>query len=413
MATVPYTPVKGIWDEDKRDFLDHGQSRTQGRIYGVVLAEPNFAWEDQLDKDGVWRTYACVDVIIFTEIYPEAREIVGKSLSMELLPKSIKGSWQEMDGKKFFVFEEASFAGLQALGDDVEPCFEGAGFFSLLTQIQELNSYIQQYTTKGGKKVPNINFKLSDGQKYDLIWSALNPNYNEEGGWESDVSVCDVYDDYALCFKFEDRTYFRQYYSKSEEGPEGTIVLGDAVRTFVLDLTESEYNALNAFRTLNGGSFEKADENYSELKTKNEEFSTTLQQTQNELAGISEALNSAEETYKSMEADFENTKGELEVANASLASLQTEVESLKDYKHSVETSNKQKVIDKYAMKLDEEIVANYSARIDEFTEQDLEKELSYELVKATPSIFSAEGAPVIPKADIPLTGIEAILAKYK
>jgi hypothetical protein len=28
VSTLPYTPVKGIWDEEKSDFLDHGTSRT-------------------------------------------------------------------------------------------------------------------------------------------------------------------------------------------------------------------------------------------------------------------------------------------------------------------------------------------------------------------------------------------------
>ena len=35
------------------------------------------------------------------------------------------------------------------------------------------------------------------------------------------------------------------------------------------------------------------------------------------------------------------------------------------------------------------------------------------LVKATPSIFSATEPTVIPKADTPLSGIEAILNQYK
>ena len=75
------------------------------------------------------------DVLVYTEIYPEAKYIVGKSLSMELLPKTIKGKWEEIDGTRVFVFSEASFAGLQALGDDVEPCFEGAAFFELFNQM--------------------------------------------------------------------------------------------------------------------------------------------------------------------------------------------------------------------------------------------------------------------------------------
>ena len=142
--TVPYTPVKGIWNEEIGDFEDHGRSRVQGKIYGVVLAEPNFSWQDFVDEDGVTRTYACVDVIVYTAIYPEASQIIGKALSMELLPKSIKGNWTMIDGKKFFVFEDASFAGLQVLGDDVEPCFEGAQCFSLFTQMQELYAKIKQ-----------------------------------------------------------------------------------------------------------------------------------------------------------------------------------------------------------------------------------------------------------------------------
>ena len=33
---------------------------------------PNFAWEEHLDTDGVVRTYACVDCLLFTGLYPEA-----------------------------------------------------------------------------------------------------------------------------------------------------------------------------------------------------------------------------------------------------------------------------------------------------------------------------------------------------
>ena len=50
---------------------------------------------------------------------------------------------------------------------------------------------------------------------------------------------------------------------------------------------------------------------------------------------------------------------------------------------------------------------------DNYTKESLEKELSYELVKATPSIFSLEGQGQILPKDNPPTGIEAILEKYK
>ena len=100
IATAPYTPVKGIYTEEIEDYEDHGEKRTEGRIYGVVPAEPHFAWEKHMDEDGVEREYACVDVLYYTGLYPEAGQIDGKSQSMELYGPSIKGDWQIIDGKK-------------------------------------------------------------------------------------------------------------------------------------------------------------------------------------------------------------------------------------------------------------------------------------------------------------------------
>ena len=57
---------------------------------------------------------------------------------MELYDKSITGDWKIIEGRRYFVFEDACFLGLQALGDDVEPCFEGAAFFSLYNSLKEL-----------------------------------------------------------------------------------------------------------------------------------------------------------------------------------------------------------------------------------------------------------------------------------
>ena len=80
IATLPYAPVKGIYDTD--DFEDHGSKRSEGRIYGVVPEQFNFAWEKHLDDDGVEREYACADVYLFTALYEEATEVVGKGQSM-------------------------------------------------------------------------------------------------------------------------------------------------------------------------------------------------------------------------------------------------------------------------------------------------------------------------------------------
>ena len=79
ISTIPYAPIKGIYSQEEKDFEGHGSERSEGRIYGVVAAEPNFAWEKHVDPDGVEREYACVDGLIYTALYEEAADIAGKS----------------------------------------------------------------------------------------------------------------------------------------------------------------------------------------------------------------------------------------------------------------------------------------------------------------------------------------------
>ena len=51
IKTLSYVPVKGIFEE--ADYTDHGDKRSEGRIYGVVPSDHNFAWEKHADEDGV------------------------------------------------------------------------------------------------------------------------------------------------------------------------------------------------------------------------------------------------------------------------------------------------------------------------------------------------------------------------
>ena len=55
------------------------------------MADPNFAWEEHEDCDGVVRKYACADVLLYTALYSEAKLIhirlmeIGKFMMMESL----------------------------------------------------------------------------------------------------------------------------------------------------------------------------------------------------------------------------------------------------------------------------------------------------------------------------------------
>ena len=110
LSSVAYTPVKGIYDGD--DFTDHGEDNSEGKIYGIVPENPNVTWEKHVDEDGVEREYACVDVLIFSELYEEAKDIVSKAQSMELFRKTLKYHQAVIDGQKWFVFDDGCFFGL-------------------------------------------------------------------------------------------------------------------------------------------------------------------------------------------------------------------------------------------------------------------------------------------------------------
>ena len=276
IQTLPYTPVKGIFDGVKDDYTDHGRERYEGRIYGIVPENPNFAWEKHLDPDGVEREYACADVFLFTGLYKqEAFDIIGKSQSMELYVDSIEGEWQYINGKKFFVFTEGRFLGLQTLGEDYEPCFEGASFYTLvdsvkalMTDLEEANIFQKQ--NLGGEK--HMNFKLSDNQKYNMIWSLLNPRFNEENDYVMDYAVCDVYDEYAVVFKFETNAYERAYYTKNDETD--SLAIDKMEDCYIVDVNEEERRALEVLHVMNNNTYEKIDEVVTDLQNKVDSFSS-------------------------------------------------------------------------------------------------------------------------------------------
>lgn len=416
--TLPYTPVKGIYDED--DYTDHGYSRSLGRIYGIVPENPNASWEKFLDDDGVEREYLCADVILFTALYAEAGDIVGKSLSMEIYEKSIQGDWQFINGKKQFVFTDGCFLGLQILGNEVEPCFEGAAFFSLYQSIADMVKKIDEFNLnfqnkwQGGNTMPRINFKLSDDQKYSMIFDLLNPDYNEEHDWDINYIISEVYDAYAVVFNCKEKHYERAYYTKDDSTD--SVSIEKMEDCFIVDVTESEKTALATIQALNGGTYECLAENFtanSEVTEKTSEFEQKIEELTNTNATLMTEKEEAVSQYAEAQELLTQAKDSLTEAQNSLATLQTERDELAAYKKSVEDTKKQEVIASYTELLNEDVLAQFSADIDNYSIEDLDKELAYKVKTTNPSVFSKSEDPMayVPK-DAPKSGLEAILSKY-
>lgn len=408
VSTLPYVPVKGIYDSMKDDFTDHGRERYEGRIYGIVPENPNFAWETHLDVDGVERTYACADVYLFTGLYKqEAFDIIGKSQSMELYVDSIEGEWQFIDGKKYFVFTKGRFLGLQTLGEDYEPCFEGASFYSLLDSVKSLMTDLEntdhfQKQNLGGEK--HMNFKLSDNQKYNMIWSLLNPRFNEENEYIMDYAVCDVYDAYAVVFKFESNAYERAYYTKDDKTD--SLSIDKMEDCYIVDVNEEEKRALEVLHTMNNNTYEKVDEVVDGLQNKVNEFESKKEEQETAIATL-------QQDKEKLEGELEEAKEQYNASLETIDTLKAEKEELDQFKANAELKEKEAVVEKYSTILDEEQLKPFTEKIDEFTKEELDKELAFALVQSKSTIFTNNDGGLLPKEEAPLTGIEAILEKHK
>ena len=396
LSSVAYTPVKGIYDGD--DFTDHGEDNSEGKIYGIVPENPNVTWEKHVDEDGVEREYACVDVLIFSELYEEAKDIVSKAQSMELFRKTLKYHQAVIDGQKWFVFDDGCFVGLQVLGEDVEPCFEGAAFYSLKENIEKVIFELDKINNDLEEQTMKINFKLSHGEVFDAIWSLLNTEYNEENDWTVTYGILDVYDEYALVYNYETGSYARVYYTKNDEDNSVVIDSIDEPR-FIIDVSENELNTINTLRALNGDTYELVSDELTNAHDNFEkvvEFSTKIEEL------------TAQNSTLTVEKD------KLTQANSSLQSerdsLAEENQKLHTRCSSYEKSAKDAIVEQYVGQLAEEILDQYRQNYDNYSVVDLDKELAYQLKCANPSVFSK--APAYLPVDQPLTGIEQILSKY-
>lgn len=421
LATIAYAPVKGIYDSDEKDYTDHGQRRDLGRIYGVVPEQHNLQWEAHMDEDGIERTYACVDVLLYTGLYTEAKEILGKAQSMELYAKSIKGDWQIIEGKRYFVYTDACFLGLQTLGDEVEPCFEGAAFFSMYTALKDLVAHLDEYAQnlhtgeQGGNQMSQVNFKLSDDEKFRALWMLLNPRDNAENDYVVEYDICAVYDDYALVRNYAENCYERVWYVKDDETDSLSITKKELC--FIVDVSEEEKEVLDYLRKQGCHTYEQITEHFNvfaDLNTKISESDTKIEELNNTISTLTVERDEVQASNEQLKIDFDSLKTDYTKAQEDINTLTTEKDALAAYKKSIEDANKQAVINQYTDVLSAELLNEYSANLEKYSAEDLDMKLTYEVKKARPEIFSHNPQPAyVPKDTSVKSGLEDILARYE
>lgn len=142
--TLRGAPIVGYYKEEKEDFQDHGREviiddegikfNCKTIPYGFVSPNAEVWFQEFQDTnefgETILREYLMTTGYLWTGQFEECKLAVesdGKPQSMELDEDTLDGSWSKNTrGMDFFIINDAIFSKLCILGDDIEPCFEGA-----------------------------------------------------------------------------------------------------------------------------------------------------------------------------------------------------------------------------------------------------------------------------------------------
>lgn len=347
--SLPGCPIVGAYIENKEDFGDHSEviRIEDGEIhfscktvpYGFVGLDSDVWFQKFMDTDEfgneIEREYMMTTGYLWTEQYEEAKSVIedGKGQSMELDGETMEGHWatDNNSGIEFFIINDAIFTKLCILGDDVEPCFEGASIKSpevnkafsrdesfgrtLYTMMNELKDALQN---KGGSEMPK--------QETQVAEDALFENNGVEKATEGDGAAKDE----EFANKKEE--------SKSEKED------------------DSDDEAAN----------DDTEQEDSECKKKK-----------------SAEKNSLEEDYAKLENEFNELKD-------NFALLENEVEELRAFKLNKVNEEKDALINKYHM-LSEEDKADIVANKENYSLDEIESKLALIYVQKNVDFESVDG----------------------
>lgn len=313
--SLPGSPIVGRYLEDKKDFEEHSREMSikNGELVFEDITQPyGFVdlgakvWFQDFSDDGVTHKYLMTEGYIWTGRYPEAQRIIdkGNNQSMELDQKSLNGTWSTNlnEGYEFFIINEAVISALCILGEDVEPCFEGASIEkvqfaledSFKTELFSMMNEIKEFLSKGGKPVED-NEKIIDEV--------------------TSVEETEVVTDFAEEVKEEETTEVVEAEAAEEVVAEEAPAAEEVVET---EFTETE----------------EAEEVAAEAPAEEE---------------------APEATYNLEEIpEFVELTKSFAAAQAQIESLTAELESLREFKCSIERTEKQELIEKFYMLSDED-----------------------------------------------------------
>ena len=402
--SLPGCPIVGFFNEEKGDFEEHNriidisngkfEIKDTTRPYGFVDLGAKVWFQKFLDDGMNEREYMMTEGWLWTGQYPECQRILknGNNQSMELDENTINAHWSK-DGNgdpKFFIINEAIISKLCTLGENNEPCFEGAnigtpviqfafadGFkeqvFSMMNELKEL-------LNKGGEKV----FTRYAVEIGDALWTAL---YSHVEGTYGIESVCEDEGQKLFAVLTADEKYYRLDFSVAEDG--SVVFAAEAVELEGYTPAEEpqfDANAIAEYAKSKKEEKKSEDEEGNDedkkcpkcgkpkseckCKDKDDEDEDKKKKDKKEKYNLEEIQEYVElsNNYSALEANYS-------AAQTRISELEGQLAELTTFKKSIEKAEKEKMIASFYMLSDEDkkdVVEN----IDSYSLKEIEAELS-------------------------------------
>ena len=340
--TLRGAPIVGYYKNEKEDFSTHGEKviiddegikfECQTVPYGFVSPDAPVWFQNFEDTDDfgnvVVHKYLMTTGYLWTEQFPESSLPVnqGRPQSMQLYESSVQGRWETDPNTKmdFFIINDAIVQKICILGDDVEPCFEGASVTA-----------------------PNVstNFTLDDNFKHTLysMMQDLRKALNEGG--------------------------------QQMENLENTVVETEEIVTPETEFTQVEEVAGNAVEAIEDSNIEDTSisVDYANEDKKKEEDEEEESDSAKDSENASDEEDDDDEDKKAKKYSLLET--ELNTLKDKYSALESQYQELVAFKNEIDNQQKDALIDEFYM-LSEEDKADVMAHKSEYTLDEIKAKLS-------------------------------------
>ena len=334
--TLPGCPIVGYYIENKEDFGDHGEQiiidgegvkfKKLTKPYGFVAPDSKIWFQEFQDTDEFGNTtireYLMTEGYLWTGQYEECQRVIdnGNPQSMELDEKTLKGHWSTNTNKgvEFFIINDAMFSKLCILGEDVEPCFEGAS-----VTAPDVSSKF----SKDDSFIPSL-FSMIEQLKTTL----------QEGGYIMDGQTTQAVEETVVTEEVKD-TEFQVIEGTTEEAAEveESVVeenFSEIKDNVIKTAMDENQNTIEEFKKAEED--EKSEEKEEDKKTSEDEDEETFKCGKDD-----------KEKYSLLEEELSELKNQY-------ALLEAEVQELRNFKAEAEDAQKDEMINSFCMLSDED-----------------------------------------------------------